>query len=106
MCVTLLVSVGNRADHHPAMGANVELEGEDKPLKYPMMFRAVDLVLVNKIDLLPHLDYDIDELERNLQAVNPGVRALRISTRTGAGLDAWHDWLGRCLPVAATRVGA
>jgi hydrogenase nickel incorporation protein HypB len=73
-------------------------EGEDKPLKYPLMFRVCDLVVINKIDLLPHLELDVDRLESNLDAVNPGVERLRVSARTGEGVDAFRDWL---LEVAA-----
>jgi len=68
-------------------------EGEDKPLKYPLMFRTADLVLINKIDLLPHLDFDVEKLERHLDAVHPGVARLRTSARTGDGIDAWAAWL-------------
>ena len=68
-------------------------EGEEKPLKYPLMFRACDLVLINKMDLLPHLDFDLDRFERNLGAVQPGVTRLRVSARTGEGLAAWADWM-------------
>src|SRR5690242_7670638 len=68
-------------------------EGEDKPLKYPLMFRACELVLVNKIDLLPHLDFDLDRFLYNLDAVHPGVTRLLVSARTGEGLGAWCDWL-------------
>jgi hydrogenase nickel incorporation protein HypB len=68
-------------------------EGEEKPLKYPVMFRAADVVVVNKVDLLPHLDFDLDLFRRNLAAVNPGVRVIEVSARTGEGLDAWHTWL-------------
>ena len=68
-------------------------EGEDKPLKYPLMFRTAELVLINKIDLLPHLDYDLAAFERNLDAVNPGVERLRVSARTGEGVDGWVEWL-------------
>ncbi|GAA4399370.1 hydrogenase nickel incorporation protein HypB [Tsukamurella soli] len=68
-------------------------EGEEKPLKYPVMFRAVDLVVVNKVDLLPYLDFDLDLFEANLAAVNPGVRVIRLSARTGAGIGDWLDWV-------------
>ena len=68
-------------------------EGEDKPLKYPVMFRSVDLVVINKIDLLPHLDVDLDLFHHNLTQVNPGVRTLQISARTGAGLREWCAWV-------------
>jgi hydrogenase nickel incorporation protein HypB len=70
-------------------------EGEEKPLKYPLMFRACELVLVNKIDLLPHLDFDLDKFLYNLDAVNPGVERILLSARTGEGIDEWRDWLAR-----------
>ncbi len=68
-------------------------EGEDKPLKYPLMFRTCELVVVNKVDLLPHLDFDLDRFLANLDAVNPGVERLLVSARTGEGVDAWVEWL-------------
>jgi hydrogenase nickel incorporation protein HypB len=68
-------------------------EGEDKPLKYPLMFRTCELVLVNKIDLLEHLDFDLDAFLHNLDAVHPGVPRMLVSARTGEGVDAWRDWL-------------
>jgi hydrogenase nickel incorporation protein HypB len=68
-------------------------EGEDKPLKYPLMFRACELVLVNKIDLLPHLDYDLEKFRYYLAQVNPGVEVMLVSARTGEGVSAWREWL-------------
>lgn len=68
-------------------------EGEEKPLKYPVMFRSADLVLVNKIDLIPHLDYDLDLFYANLKKVHPGVAVIETSARTGLGIDRWCDWL-------------
>ncbi|MFW6078029.1 MAG: hydrogenase nickel incorporation protein HypB [Gemmatimonadota bacterium] len=68
-------------------------EGEDKPLKYPLMFRTADLVLVNKIDLIPHLDFDLDRFVENLDAVHPDVPRLHVSARTGEGVDAFVDRL-------------
>ncbi|MGI8580296.1 MAG: hydrogenase nickel incorporation protein HypB [Solirubrobacteraceae bacterium] len=68
-------------------------EGEDKPLKYPLMFRACEMVIINKIDLLEHLDFDVDLLETNLDAVHPDVERMRVSARTGEGVDAVRDWL-------------
>ena len=68
-------------------------EGEEKPLKYPLMFRSADLVLVNKVDLLEHLDFDLEQFLGNLEAVNPGVRTVLTSARTGRGVDEWCDWL-------------
>jgi hydrogenase nickel incorporation protein HypB len=70
-------------------------EGEDKPLKYPLMFRACELVLINKIDLLPHLGVDVERLLVNLRAVNPDVRHMLVSARTGEGVDAFRDWLAQ-----------
>jgi hydrogenase nickel incorporation protein HypB len=68
-------------------------EGEDKPLKYPLMFRRCELVVVNKADLLPHLDFDLDRFFYALEAVNPGVRRMLVSARTGQGVDEFRDWL-------------
>jgi hydrogenase nickel incorporation protein HypB len=68
-------------------------EGEEKPLKYPVMFRSVELVLMNKIDLLPHLDFDVDRFAANLRAVNPNAQLVPTSARTGDGIDEWCTWL-------------
>jgi hydrogenase nickel incorporation protein HypB len=68
-------------------------EGEEKPLKYPLMFRSAELVLVNKVDLLEHLDFDLEQFLGNLEAVNPGVRTVLTSARTGRGVEEWCDWL-------------
>ena len=68
-------------------------EGEDKPLKYPVMFRSADAIVVNKVDLLPHLDFDIDLFLSNVEAVNPGVTILKTSARTGEGVDEVVAWL-------------
>ena len=70
-------------------------EGEEKPLKYPLMFRTCDLVLINKVDLLPHLDFDMDKLLYNLEAVHPGVEHMVVSARTGEGVEGFRDWLAR-----------
>ncbi len=68
-------------------------EGEDKPLKYPLMFRTCELVVINKIDLLPHLDFDMERFHRNLDAVHPGVARMEVSARSGEGVEAFRDWL-------------
>jgi hydrogenase nickel incorporation protein HypB len=68
-------------------------EGEDKPLKYPLMFRTCDLVLVNKVDLLPHLDFDLELLLYNIDQVNPGAERMLVSARSGEGIEPWRDWL-------------
>jgi len=78
-------------------------EGEDKPLKYPLMFRTCDLVLINKLDLLPHLDVEVDRLLHNLDAVHPDVERLLVSARTGEGVDEWRTWLTE---LVASRSGA
>jgi hydrogenase nickel incorporation protein HypB len=70
-------------------------EGEDKPLKYPLMFRTCELVIVNKIDLLPHLEFDVDRLLHNLDQVHPGVARMLVSARTGEGIEPLRDWLVR-----------
>ena len=77
-----------------AMVASVA-EGEDKPLKYPLMFRACELVVINKIDLLPHVDFDLDRFHYHLDAVNPGVARMEVSARTGEGVEEFRDWLAR-----------
>lgn len=68
-------------------------EGEDKPLKYPDMFAAARLALVNKVDLAPYCDVDLALYEANIRRVNPGIEVLRVSARSGEGMAAWLDWL-------------
>ncbi len=69
-------------------------EGEDKPLKYPHMFHAADLMLLNKTDLLPHLDFDVAKCREMARRVNPGIIIFEVSAKTGAGMDDWYCWLG------------
>jgi hydrogenase nickel incorporation protein HypB len=75
-----------------AMIASVA-EGEDKPLKYPLMFRTCELVVINKTDLLPHVDFDLPRFRENLELVHPGADVIELSARTGEGTDAWGEWL-------------
>jgi hydrogenase nickel incorporation protein HypB len=75
-------------------------EGDDKPLKYPLMFRVCELVLVNKIDLIEHVDFDLDRYMANLDTVHPGVERILTSARTGTGIDQWREWLAG-VPVRA-----
>jgi hydrogenase nickel incorporation protein HypB len=96
----IIENVGNLvcpAEFHVGADARIMVcsvtEGEDKPLKYPLMFRACELVIVNKVDLLPHLDYDIDRLDANIRQVNPSATTMRVSARTGDGVDAFRQWL-------------
>jgi hydrogenase nickel incorporation protein HypB len=68
-------------------------EGEDKPLKYPHMFSASGAVVLNKIDLLPHVDFDLEQAIANARTVNPDISVFLLSARSGEGLDAWYDWI-------------
>ncbi|MCA9489532.1 MAG: hydrogenase nickel incorporation protein HypB [Myxococcales bacterium] len=68
-------------------------EGEDKPEKYPHMFRGADLVLLTKVDLLPHLDFDVDASLKAIHTVNPDVPVLHVSARTGEGMEGWLAWI-------------
>jgi hydrogenase nickel incorporation protein HypB len=68
-------------------------EGEDKPLKYPDMFHSSDICLINKIDLLPHLDFDIGKLKNYALQVNPDLRFFEVSATTGQGMQNWYEWL-------------
>ena len=68
-------------------------EGDDKPYKYPGMYRGVDVLIINKIDLLPYVNFRMDYFERAVEALNPGVTTFPLSCRTGEGMDAWVDWL-------------
>ena len=68
-------------------------EGEDKPLKYPDMFAAADLMIINKIDLAPYVKFDLDKCEENARRVNPRIQSLRVSATTGEGLEKWLAWL-------------
>ena len=73
-------------------------EGEDKPLKYPVMFQKADLVLLTKVDLIPHLDFDVTAVEDGLARVMPEPRLLKVSAKTGEGIDAWLAWLEKHRP--------
>lgn len=75
-------------------------EGEDKPLKYPQMFAAADLVVINKIDLLPHVDVELPRLVAHCRQIKPDVRVLPLSVSTGEGMAAWRDWLEESLSPA------
>ena len=76
-------------------------EGADKPLKYPHMFRQADLVLLNKTDLLPYVDFDLKRYAADLRRVSPDALLLQLSATTGDGMQAWYDWLRRRIPAAA-----
>jgi hydrogenase nickel incorporation protein HypB len=68
-------------------------EGDDKPYKYPGMYAGVDVLVVNKIDLLPYVEFDMEYFQQGVEILNPGLITFELSCRTGAGLDGWLDWL-------------
>ena len=70
-------------------------EGDDKPLKYPLMFSICDIVLINKIDVLPYFDFDMDRCRENIRMRNPEAKVIPICARTGEGIKEWSDWLSR-----------
>jgi hydrogenase nickel incorporation protein HypB len=74
-------------------------EGDDKPRKYPHMFSAADLIVINKTDLLPYVDFDVDRLMTDARALRPEVEVLTLSARTGENVDAWYAWLANLRPV-------
>lgn len=77
-------------------------EGEDKPLKYPVMFREADVLLITKTDLAPYLDVDISQIEANIRQVNPTVTIISVSTKTGEGLEVWFNWIRAAVRPTAT----
>jgi hydrogenase nickel incorporation protein HypB len=98
----IIENVGNLvcpAEFHVGEDARIMVasvaEGEDKPLKYPLMFRTCELVIVNKLDLLPYVDFDLDRFLYHLDAVHPGVAHIEVSARTGEGVERVRDWLAR-----------
>lgn len=68
-------------------------EGEDKPLKYPVMFQAADCLLITKMDLAPHLDVDVNQIVANVRQMNPQVTIVPVSAKTGEGLELWFEWV-------------
>lgn len=98
--VIFLENVGNLvcpAEFDTGAGVNITIlsvpEGDDKPLKYPLMYQVCDLVLVNKTDVMPYFDFDLDILCKNVAMRNPKARVIPISAQTGEGMDAWYQWL-------------
>ena len=97
-----LENVGNLvcpAEFDTGAGVNVTIlsvpEGDDKPLKYPLMYQVCDVVLVNKIDVAPYFDFDLEKLKKNVALRNPKAVVIPFSAKTGEGLDAWIEWLSR-----------
>ena len=108
--VVLIENVGNLVcpalfdlgEHAKAVILSVT-EGEDKPLMYPHMFAASRVMILNKTDLLPHVDFDVAKAIANAKAVNPGITVIHVSARTGEGMAAWYDWIRHM--ASATRTG-
>ena len=92
-------------EHHKVALLSVT-EGDDKPLKYPLMFRIADLVLITKVDLLPHLPVDVAAIRRNIHSINPNATVIEVSALTGEGLDAWHIWVRQALARRTTTTPA
>ena len=79
-------------EHHKVAVLSVT-EGDDKPLKYPDMFAAADLMVLNKIDLLPYVDFEVARCIEYARRINPDIQVLEVSARDGAGLEAWFAWI-------------
>ena len=100
--LVFLENVGNLvcpAEFDTGASANAMIlsvpEGDDKPLKYPLMFEVCDVVLVNKVDVLQHFDFDLVRFEKNVRLRNPKAHVIPICAKTGEGMDEWYDWLVR-----------
>jgi len=98
--VLMIENVGNLVcpasfdlgEHHKIVVLSVT-EGEDKPLKYPQMFRNATVMLLNKTDLLPHLDFDVERCKAYARRVNPAITIFEVSARSGEGMESWYQWL-------------
>ena len=98
--LVFLENVGNLvcpAEFDTGASANVTIlsvpEGDDKPLKYPLMYQVCDLVLVNKMDVAPYFDFDLEKLRENVALRNPRARVIPICAKAGEGMDEWYQWL-------------
>lgn len=81
-------------------------EGDDKPYKYPAMYRGVEVLVINKVDLLPYIDFDMDYFRRGVEALNPGLSTFPLSCRSGEGFQAWLDWVGEAIRSRRAHRGA
>ena len=68
-------------------------EGDDKPYKYPNIYRNIDVLIINKVDLLPYIDFDMDYFRKGVEMLNPGLKTFEVSSKTGEGFDRWIEWL-------------
>ncbi len=102
--VLLIENVGNLVcpaefevgEHHKVALLSVT-EGDDKPLKYPLMFRQADVVLITKVDLLPHLPVDLETIRHNIHSINPKASVIEVSALSGQGIETWHQWVQQAL---------
>ena len=83
-------------EHHKVALLSVT-EGDDKSLKYPLMFRQADVVLITKVDLLPHLPVDLETIRHNIHSINPNASVIEVSALTGEGIETWHQWVQQAL---------
>jgi hydrogenase nickel incorporation protein HypB len=81
-------------------------EGDDKPYKYPAMYRGVDVLVVNKVDLLPYIEFDMEYYRNGVEALNPGLQTFPLSCRTEEGLAAWLDWIGKAIEARPVQAGS
>jgi hydrogenase nickel incorporation protein HypB len=88
--------------HQSVLIASVP-EGDDKPYKYPSMYRGVDALVINKIDLLPYVEFDMDYFRKGVEALNPGLVTFPLSCRTGEGLEPWLEWVTEALETHTTK---
>ena len=102
--LAFLENVGNLicpAEFDTGAGRNVMIlsvpEGDDKPLKYPLMFQSSDALVISKIDALPYFDFDMDACVRRAKALHPAIRIFPVSAKTGEGMEAWEEWLRSAL---------
>jgi len=79
-------------------------EGDDKPIKYPMIFADADVIIINKLDLLPYVDFDIPSFRRSVENLNPKVKFFQVSCKTGEGIDDWCSWLSKEVKNNATKL--
>lgn len=91
----LVCPAGFDLGEHHKVAVLSTTEGEDKPLKYPQMFHNSTVMLLNKTDLLPHLDFDVEKCKEFARRVNPDITIFEVSARTGEGMGAWYDWLAQ-----------
>ncbi len=82
----------NLGTHASVLIASIP-EGDDKPYKYPAIYRGLDVLVINKTDLLPYIDFNMDYFRRGVEILNPGVKTFAVSCKTGEGIDAWASWL-------------